>query len=329
MIQDPKDLRPHVVILGAGASRAAFRDGDANGNGLPVMNDLVEVVGLKPLLQSHGVPFESQNFEALYAELCADPGKVPLRTELEDRIRDYFSAMELPEEVTIYDRLLLSLREKDAVLTFNWDPFLFDAWVRNRQFDPPAIYFLHGNVRVRCCPDHPNQWGRFGACRHCGKPWQPTPLLYPVAEKNYDANPFIHMHWQAALEMVREAFTVTVFGYGAPESDKAAVSLLQEAYYGRSDRKVEHFEVIDIQEPQVLRTTWAPFVPTHHLQIRQAFSDSWMGRYPRRTCEGILWPMTQGIPADTYQMPDLAELSALHAWVDTIREHERKSNPPA
>jgi hypothetical protein len=291
------------------------------------MNDLVEVVGLAPLLQAHGVRFESQNFEALYADLCEDPGKATLRSELEDRIRCYFSALKLPETATIYDRLLLSLREKDAVLTFNWDPFLFDAWMRNRQFDPPAIYFLHGNVRVRCCPDHPNQWGRFGTCKECGRPWQPTPLLYPVAEKDYDANPFIHMHWQAALEMVREAFTATVFGYGAPASDKSAVNLIHEAYLGLSSRELEHFEVIDIQVAEALRKTWAPFVPTHHLHIRQTLWDSWMGRYPRRTCEGILWPMTQGIPAETYAMPNLTELQALHDWTATIRQHEQRSSP--
>ncbi|MFW6223076.1 MAG: hypothetical protein ACOC3T_05645 [Bacteroidota bacterium] len=36
--------RPHVVILGAGASAAAFPQGDANGKKLPVMNDLADIV---------------------------------------------------------------------------------------------------------------------------------------------------------------------------------------------------------------------------------------------------------------------------------------------
>lgn len=109
---------------------------------------------------------------------------------------------------------------------------------------------------------------------------------------------------QAGLKMERETFTVTVFGYSAPVSDKAAVNLIHEAYLGLSSRELEHFEVIDIQDADVLWKTWAPFVPTYHLHIRQTLSDSWMGRYPRRTCEGIFWPMTQGIPAETYLMPD-------------------------
>jgi len=50
---------------------------------------------------------------------------------------------------------LLSLRKKDAVCTFNWDPFLYDAWIRNRHLDLPEIFFLHGNVRCGHCPTHP------------------------------------------------------------------------------------------------------------------------------------------------------------------------------
>ena len=43
--------RPHVVILGAGASVAAFPDGDKNGRKLPVMNDLVEKLDLDSALE--------------------------------------------------------------------------------------------------------------------------------------------------------------------------------------------------------------------------------------------------------------------------------------
>jgi len=36
---------PHVVILGAGASKAAFPDGDKNRNPLPLLDDLPNIVG--------------------------------------------------------------------------------------------------------------------------------------------------------------------------------------------------------------------------------------------------------------------------------------------
>ena len=45
-IANPKSERRYVVILGAGASRAAFPIGDRNGQKLPVIKDFVGVVGL-------------------------------------------------------------------------------------------------------------------------------------------------------------------------------------------------------------------------------------------------------------------------------------------
>ena len=36
---------PHVVFLGAGASKAAFPHGDRNGRHLPLMNELPSVLG--------------------------------------------------------------------------------------------------------------------------------------------------------------------------------------------------------------------------------------------------------------------------------------------
>ncbi len=46
LINEPRKLRPHIVILGAGASVATFPNGDANGNIIPLMNNLIELLGL-------------------------------------------------------------------------------------------------------------------------------------------------------------------------------------------------------------------------------------------------------------------------------------------
>src|SRR5579859_4661418 len=45
---------PHVVILGAGASRAAFPDGDAKKRRLPLMADLIECLGLRDSIRAAG-----------------------------------------------------------------------------------------------------------------------------------------------------------------------------------------------------------------------------------------------------------------------------------
>ena len=72
--------RPHVVILGSGASIAAFPEGDANGKTLPDMDNLIEVVGLKGILDRAGVEYQGQDFEAVYSELYEnEPGSRVLK----------------------------------------------------------------------------------------------------------------------------------------------------------------------------------------------------------------------------------------------------------
>ena len=114
-------LGPHVVLLGAGASRAAFPNGDRAGRSLPLMDDLLEVLDLRSVFEGVG-PIEDANFESGYSKLAEDPRYEKIRGEVERRVGDYFSSLELPDEATIYDTLLLSLRRRDAVFTFNWIP---------------------------------------------------------------------------------------------------------------------------------------------------------------------------------------------------------------
>ncbi len=51
-IQQIQMSKPHVVILGAGASYAAFPNGDKNEVRLPLMNNFVDILGLNACWQS-------------------------------------------------------------------------------------------------------------------------------------------------------------------------------------------------------------------------------------------------------------------------------------
>lgn len=118
----PENWGRHIVIMGAGASVAAFPDGDVNGKRLPTMNNLIDMLGLEPVLKRGGVKDTQRNFEDIYSELYeADPISPVLR-EIEEIVYRYFSNLRLPEAPTLYDHLLLSLRPKDMVATFNWGP---------------------------------------------------------------------------------------------------------------------------------------------------------------------------------------------------------------
>jgi hypothetical protein len=150
LIRKPLEMPPHVVLLGAGASRASFPEGDAAGKAVPVMKDLVEKLELQPLLSEADLSVGSEaDFEVIYDQLIAKPENSLVARKIECRIDEYFSSLSLPDRATIYDRILISLRPTDLVFTFNWDPFLFDAYKRNHNAVAlPNIFFLHGNVRI-------------------------------------------------------------------------------------------------------------------------------------------------------------------------------------
>ena len=242
---------------------------------------------------------------------------------IERCIDDYFGALSLPRHATIYDRLLVSLRPKDAIFTFNWDPFLFEAYQRNRNVVPlPEIFFLHGNVRIGACLEH-DKWGaRKERCPECRQPLAKVPLLYPIEQKDYSTDPYIRRSWQAAQSLFKDAFTLTIFGYGAPASDRDAVALLQSAWTGRSDRTFEHVEIIDIADDSCLYDRWSPFAPTHHYSITRSFEQSRLARWPRRSCEALVYPMTQGMPCEDFPLPTVDNLAGLHAFAIELAHYE-------
>jgi hypothetical protein len=324
LVKGPRSICPHVVLLGAGASRAAFPNGDAAGQRIPVMDDLVDVIGLQPLIERAGFDIQLQrNFEVIYGELLGKPGHARTVQEIEQRIVGYFSGLSLPDEATIYDRLLISLRPTDAVFTFNWDPFLFDAYQRNHIAVPlPEIFFLHGNVRIGACLDHDTWGARNGRCRVCKQRFSDVPLLYPIRQKNYSANPYIQRNWGAAKTIFSEAFTITIFGYGAPESDTDAVKLLQTAWFQRSKRDFEHIEIIDIASLSHLHNRWSPFSPTLHYHVTTAFEQCRITRWPRRSCESLVVPMIKGVPCEDFPLPVTSSLAELQSYAADIAQHE-------
>jgi len=290
--------RPHVFILGAGASFAAFPNGDKKGRRLPLMHNIVDIVGLKPILQAARIHYKAQNFEALYSTLVATGQHPQLVNTLEQRIAEYFFAMELPDDPTLYDQLLLSVRPKDVVATFNWDPFLVQAWRRNYHSERkgPHLLFLHGNTAIGYCMEHkPLGVGNRGfVCTRCGKPFQDCRLLYPVAQKDYTTDPFISKSWDLLRMAMKNAYILTIFGYSAPESDLEAVGLMKQAWGDPSARQLEEVEIIDIKPEAELRKKWDPFILGHHYRTCASFYDSFTANHPRRTCDAM-WRMLMDV----------------------------------
>ena len=315
--------RPHGVILGAGASVAAFPEGDKNGRELPVMNDLVEKLNLDAALDKRGVKHAGRDFESIYSELHKTSGMEGLIDLIDERVADYFSQLTLPNEPTLYDHLVLSLRPKDIVATFNWDPFLYDACARNHQSAPlPHCVYLHGNVRVGHCLEDNRKGYVGGTCSQCGEPFTPSNLLYPIEEKDYSSDDFISAEWTDLRNALENAYVVTVFGYSAPKTDKEAVDLMKEAWGDVHDRNLEETEIIDIKDEEVLREKWDPFIHTHHYQITSSFYNSLLAKHPRRSCEATWTQLMEAMWVEENDFPKEASFPELREWFEPLLKEE-------
>lgn len=316
---------PHAVILGAGASVAACPRGDANGRLLPVMRNLASVLELEPLLERTGLAYSnSADFELIYDELASSDRHRDLLAEVESRVRGYFESLRLPDFVTTYDILLLSLRPKDIIATFNWDPFLLQAYARNQMLTRlPSVVFLHGNVYLGYCRDHRQKGYVSQNCRVCGKPFTPSPLLFPIRNKGYREHPLLAGEWDELSGHLEHTYLLTIFGYAAPTSDTAAKEILLKAWNTNETRELAQVEVIDISPRRQLHERWGDFIVRHHWGHFGRFCQTWMFRYPRRSCEAFASATLQQDPWPTRRVPPFRRLDHFQEWIRPLLDEEQ------
>ena len=282
--------RPHVVILGAGASCAAIPNGDKNGKRISAMSGFIDKLGLTNIISKVKINTASDNLEDIYMELDerskTEPDCNNVKEELEKVIWDYMSGFVLPDEPTVYDYLVMSLTSKDLIATFNWDPFLVQAIGRAQKYTQniPQVAFLHGNVAVGYCPKD-NIMGNVGRMCKCGTLLRPMKLLFPIKKKDYSSDIAIEKSWKQLKNALERAYMVTIFGYSAPISDAEAVAMMKEAWGNVDDRKMEEIELIDIRKEDDVINSWSQFIHTHHYSYHTSFFDSTLARCPRRSCE--------------------------------------------
>lgn len=294
------------------------------------MNDLVEVLDLQPTLESAGIQCSDRNFEELFAEIVATRSQHELADFIQTKIFSYFASLQLPEEPTLYDYLVLSMTEDDVIATFNWDPFLIQAAKRNGHIArPPRLLFLHGNVAHGYCHKD-SVHGAIGArCSRCGDALEGVPLLYPVGEKNYEGHAAIASAWSAVKEAFENAFWVTIFGYSAPKTDTAAVTLLKDAWGGWQKRSLEQFEFIDIREEDEIVPSWQGFVHggQHHYDFHTDLFTSWVVRHPRRSHKSYWLQYMEAEFIDDNYPPKFDALHELWAWYRRLAVEELEWKP--
>lgn len=329
-VQGPRRTRPHVVLLGAGASKAALPNGDRNGRDLPLLRNIAVDLDLQAQFPADLRELAATDFEAAFSRLY---DRDALLTEpMEATIAGYFRELRLPDEANLYDALLLSLRRKDAIFTFNWDPLLFISRVRLNQRglneSLPSITYLHGNVIAAYCKKDDVFGYTNGICSKCGQPFTPTRLLFPVEHKDYTSDPSIRRSWEIARQLLKDTFMLTVFGYSAPVTDIEAFALLKEGWGSVGEREMEQTEIIhrpdagadDVDE---IVKRWEPFIHTHHYDTHGSFYQSWLGQHPRRSAEAHWNQYYDGKFIENNPIPqDISDLDELVAWFRPLLDAE-------
>jgi len=181
-----------------------------------------KILNLESLFRSWSIN-PNQNFETIFSDLF-ERGETTKIDQIQEIVEEYFGTLELPDTPTIYDHLVLSLREHDLIATFNWDPLLVYAYSRSSQagLSLPRLAFLHGNTKIGYCPKDRVTGFIANPCSGCGKPLVRTPLLYPVQKKDYAGNTFIANEWKLLRNGFENAFMITIFGYSGPKTDAEA-----------------------------------------------------------------------------------------------------------
>lgn len=316
-------LSPHVVILGAGATKASYLHSGCIGNPVPLMNDITDMLSLRSPIAEAGFEVDNINFEAFYDELKTS-GKHPKLQELiEDSVYDYFSRLYLPEKPTIYDYLVVSLRDKDLIATFNWDPFLLLAYRRNAAIKRlPRIAFLHGNVSIGFC-EKDKIVGPFNSvCPKCEHSMEPSRLLYPVKHKDYNSDLFIKNEWKVLRHYLERAYFLTIFGYSAPHTDVEARSLMLDVWKRNQTHELAQVNIIDIRTRNELEDSWSGFFVNQHYGIKDSIFNSYLITYPRRSCEALAAATLILNPWRDNPMPQFETIQELHEWITPLIKEE-------
>lgn len=325
-VSEIKMQRPHVVILGAGASRQCCPGGDMKGRRLPLMSDFAEIVGLRTLLEQWGLN-PATNLENLFSDLY-ERNEAEKIKELQAIIESYFSQIELPQKPTVYDHLILSLRDKDLIATFNWDPLLMQAYHRNSRvgFNMPQLAFLHGNVCVGCCAKDRTAGLTGKPCKKCGEPYKMVPLLYPIKRKDYAEHLFIANQWKLLRWGLENAFMITIFGYSGPKTDQEAISAMKSAWGDKYQRSMEQTSFITTQSEDEICHNWDAFIHSHHYDPPVVdFYDSRIANHPRRTGEAWVNQYLDVQFIDNNPLPRDVDFSELWRWFEKFKEPENRA----
>lgn len=320
-------LDPHVVIVGAGASIAACKI-DKNGKEVPLLKNIHNILGLTDMLEKYDFSDEQMDdFEKLFSDIYGKVEYSDLQEKLEYEVCDYFSKLQIPDDPTLYDYLILSLTQKDAIISFNWDPFLMQAYRRNINVgNLPELIFPHGNSGVGLCYDCKNKGYANCLCPNCFKELEQMPLLYPIGKKDYNSMSIIKNEWNIAKDVLSRAAGITVYGYGAPVTDIEAVELMKSASSISQMKDIAPFTIINLaSNEEEQRKKWSDFYDVKMMLYCNSFEETILWNNPRVSLETLFDSILKGQPR-TEEKPfkKYSTLKELQDFVKTITEFDMR-----
>lgn len=318
-------IDPHVVIVGAGASIAACKI-DKNGKEVPLLKNIHNILGLTLELEKYDFSYEQMSdFEKMFSGIYGKEEYSELQEKLEYEVCDYFSKLMISDEPTLYDYLILSLTEKDAIISFNWDPFLMQAYRRNINVgNLPELIFPHGNAGVGVCYNCKIKGYANCLCPNCFRDFEQMPLLYPIGKKDYNQKPIIKNEWNRAKAVLAKAAGITVYGYGAPVTDVEAVELMKSANSISLMKDIAPFTIINLACNEVeQREKWKGFYEGKMMIYCNSFEESILWRNPRVSLETLFDAILQQQPRSIEKpFVKFSSLRELQEFVKTITEFE-------
>lgn len=277
----------HLVILGAGSTIATIPQGDKNGEKSYTLANLLSDPSLKSFVQKvQDKNYCTDDVEKLCNQLYKNDRN--LYNEFETLIRKKYGSLELPMRFTILDRLVLSLTPNDAIISFNWDDLIIQAYQRMSYFVPdkmlPILAFPHGNAQAVYSKTHYTSRRVITNDRN----WLDSPLNMPVDEVDYKSNLFIKSQWRILDFYIRNAKIITFFGYRGPKSDEQDLLHLDENF--AKNKICDKIEIIDkdLREAQIVAKNLERFKMQQNWVYKCAdFWHSSIAKYPRRTLRSL------------------------------------------
>jgi hypothetical protein len=278
------------------------------------VHELPTVLELRDILSKEDYKKATVNYEEFFTEIVHRNDK-DLIDKLEQRTWDYFSAIKIQNTITLYDKLVLALRPKDTIISFNWDPLLPYAYRRNGFLRTlPALWFLHGNVLNGYCPEHMRIGWNDDKCSVCKKPLIRTPLLHPVFEKDYESHSVLSESWRHFDHELMDSYFLTIFGYSAPESDKAARLRIHKMLDKNRRKNLAQLELVDINYDYLIKSTYKELYKTMHVSLFKSINSSWIMQFSKLSCEALYYATLMQEPIHPNPQLETNNLTELQGW---------------